>query len=82
MDYRYSLKLNLFFGNSKDAKIAHDSASVDMGNAFELRSKTTVKLKKDMLAIDIKAKDLTALRASLNSYLKSIALSINLLEVF
>lgn len=46
------------------------------------RSKTEIKLNKNILSIVIVAADATALRASLNSCMKSITLANTLLEVF
>lgn len=82
MNYIYDFELNLFFKDEKTPKKVLEVISPEMNSVKTQRSETNVKLKKDMLSIHIKAKDLTALRASFNTLLKPIMLSKRLLEVF
>ena len=77
----YTLEFRLFFGDENTAKIVFASVEPDLKSRHETRSKTDIKLKKDMLSVNIVAKDPTALRASFNSYFKSIALAKTLTEV-
>ena len=79
MKYDYSLKLDLFFENPKDAQIILKVLSPELKRGFK-RSKTQIKIKKGVLSINIKSVDATALKASISSYLKLINLSNNLLK--
>jgi len=78
----YNFELTLFFDDEDTPKKILEIISPEMNSGKTLRSETNVRLKKDMLSINIKAKDLTALRASFNTLLKPIMLSKRLLEVF
>ncbi|MFH1239677.1 MAG: KEOPS complex subunit Pcc1 [Candidatus Diapherotrites archaeon] len=82
MTYIYDFELKLFFEDEEIPKQILEVISPDMTSGKIQRSETNVRLKKDMLSITIKAKDLTALRASFNTLLKPIMLSKRLLEVF
>ena len=78
----YDFELNLFFEDEDTPQKILEVISPEMNSGKTQRSETNVRLKKDMLSITIKAKDLTALRASFNTILKPIMLSKRLLEVF
>lgn len=82
MNYIYGFELNLFFEDTEIPEKILEVISMETNQRKTNRSETNVRLKKDMLSINIKAKDLTALRASFNTLLKSIMLSKRLLEVF
>ena len=82
MIHTYNFELNLLFEDEDTPKKILEVMSPEMNSGRTDRSETNVRLKKDMLSINIKAKDLTALRASFNTLLKPIMLSKRLLEVF
>lgn len=82
MNYIYDFELNLFFKDEETPKKILEVIFPEINSVKTQRSETNVRLKKDMLSIHIKAKDLTALRASFNTLLKPIMLSKRLLEVF
>jgi tRNA threonylcarbamoyladenosine modification (KEOPS) complex Pcc1 subunit len=75
------LKLSLDFGDEEKAKTVLEALKPDGGQAKENRSQTEIRLLNSTLLLHIKAADLTALRASLNGYLKLIILANDLLEV-
>ncbi|MBN1940551.1 MAG: hypothetical protein JW772_00045 [Candidatus Diapherotrites archaeon] len=73
------LECRLSLDLGENAKIVFDSVRrPEMKNN---RAQTNIKLEKNLILIHIKAGDKTALKASLNSCLKSIILAKNLLEV-
>lgn len=74
MQANHSMKTELFFKDSKQARIALKAIEPDLRNSFN-RSKSVVFSKENNLTIKIKASDLTALRASFNSIMKGIVVS-------
>ena len=77
----YSLVLELNFQSEADADTVLMAILPENKYREMKRSKTEIKLNKNILSIVILAKDVTALRASLNSCIKSITLANTLLEV-
>lgn len=73
----FSLKVNLFLENEKKAKIIQESIEPELNSVKETRSKTSIKVNKNVLSLIIEAKDKTALRASMNLYLRLILASSN-----
>ena len=82
MIYPYNLEFELFFENEKKAKIALCAVQVELGQKHEKRSITFMNINKNIVLLKIMAQDSSALKASLNSYLKLLNLSENLLEVY
>lgn len=82
MSFKYNFSIKLFFGSEKNAKIILAAINPERASSKRVRSETHVTIKKDMLSINIRAEDLTALRASFNACLKPVLLSKSLLEVF
>jgi tRNA threonylcarbamoyladenosine modification (KEOPS) complex Pcc1 subunit len=76
----FSLVLELFFDLKKSAEIVFKSIKPDLKNLKKSRSISTVSLKNNVIKISIKAKDLTALKASFNFLLKQIILVNSLIE--
>ncbi len=72
-DYSYFLDANVFFNSKKDAELALKAIAQDVMNS-KARSITSITIKKNVFAINIKAKDKTALRASFNSVMKPLIL--------
>ena len=50
----------------------------ELNNVFERRGKTSIKANKNLLVMEIHAEDATALRASINAYLKLIWLAMKI----
>lgn len=76
-----SMKTELFFGSEEQAGIVLSAISPDFRQEFK-RSRSSVIIKKNALEISIEAQDLTALRASFNAVMKSIAASGKVLNAF
>lgn len=81
MQFRHSMKTEIFFESPDQAKIVLEAIKPDFRNSFK-RSKSSVARKKNVLEIGIEAHDLTALRASFNSIMKSIVVSGKVLKAF
>jgi len=81
MNWKYSIRAEIIFDSEKNAKMALESLKPELGQGHESRASTDIKLKNNSLALNIKALDRTALRASFNSFTKSILLSGQFLEV-
>ncbi|MFH1235003.1 MAG: KEOPS complex subunit Pcc1 [Candidatus Diapherotrites archaeon] len=75
------MKVALFFGSPKEAKAVLEALKPDLGKGFR-RSRHSVKQHREALEIMLEASDLTALRASFNSIMKSIVVSDNILKAF
>ena len=71
----FFLQLDLFFDNPKEPQIVLASIEPELLQEKKDRSSTKIKVNKSILSINIKAWDKTALKASVNSYLKSIILA-------
>ena|GEM_PF-6852485 len=80
----YDLKFRVSLGFPANALALKAMKSVFVkrkgGMAYEKRSHTEVSVKKNCLNIVIKAKDKSALKASLNSHLKLAGLAAEILE--
>jgi len=77
----FELNARLFFSSDEKAKNVLKAVKPELDEMKGNRAKTKINLKKNVLSINIKAGDATALRASFNSVMKGIILSLNLLEV-
>jgi len=71
--YNYFLDADIFFQTKKDAELALKAIAQDVMNS-KARSITSITIKKNVFAINIKSKDKTALRASFNSVMKPLIL--------
>jgi len=76
----YSFSLMLFFSDNISAKIALNSLLPELRFWQRKRSQSEINVKKNVFSIKITAKDTTALKASLNSLIKLIGLSFNLVK--
>ncbi|MFA6268247.1 MAG: KEOPS complex subunit Pcc1 [archaeon] len=76
----FSLELKLDFDSKNQAKRFFKSIQPELAEEF-LQSKTKVAQKENRLEITVSAQDKTALRASLNSFLKPIVLFMQLEEI-
>lgn len=75
MEFPFALNIKLFFGNDGEAKVVHDAILLETKAKHQKRSITKTDINKNVLHLNIIAKDLTALKASSNTLLKLIALS-------
>ena len=75
-----SLQLRLFFPTEKEAKIIFRSISPEFHGKHEKRARTAMDINKNVLSLQIDATDATALKASLNSYMKLIILGSNIIN--
>ena len=75
-----SLQLRLFFPTEKEAKIIFRSISPELHGKHEKRASTIMDINKNVLSLQIDATDATALKASLNSYMKLIILGSNIIN--
>jgi KEOPS complex subunit Pcc1 len=78
---KFELSLNLGFKDSGIAQAIGSSVLPEIIPGRNTRSETIVKIKNSLILIGITALDKTALKASLNSCLKSIILAEEILEV-
>lgn len=69
----FRLSAKLFFEDSNFAKNVAKLLKVDLDYKL-FRSKSTISLQRKVLSIKISAEDLTAIRAAINYYMKSIIL--------
>jgi len=78
---KFELSLKLDFKEAGIAEAILSSIMPEITSGKNRRSETIVKIKNSLILIDIGALDKTALKASLNSCLKSIILGEEILEV-
>ena len=76
----YCVKVELFFPTEITAKNIFKSIEPEYLEERRDRSLTKISVNKSILSIDIKAKDITALKAGINGYLKSINLCNKIME--
>ncbi|MBN2126807.1 MAG: CTAG/PCC1 family protein [Candidatus Diapherotrites archaeon] len=77
----FFFELKLFFPDSEKALIAFNSIKPELNDFHQKRSKAEIKINKNMFLLEINALDKTALKASVNAYLKQLNLIEELLEV-
>ncbi|MBS7655034.1 hypothetical protein KEJ50_00790 [Candidatus Bathyarchaeota archaeon] len=73
-------KIELKFKNCKAAKAFSSALKPETLKPPSKRSKASITLKKNLLTINFQAKDSTALRAAINSYLRYAAAWVNIIE--
>ena len=78
---KHSMRVNLFFENREQSEKVLEAVTPDFRKSFK-RSKSELSINGNCIEIEISAVDLTALRASFNSVMKSIAVSGNVLNAF
>ena len=69
------------FDNEKQAKIVYESILLEFETAPDYRSSMDLKLDKNTIRITIDAEDATSFRASINSAIKWIKLSVEINEL-
>ena len=80
MKQPHSLELRLFFSTEKEAGIIFRSISPELHGKHEKRATTDMSINKNIISLKIGASDATALKASLNSYMKLIILCSNIIN--
>ena len=74
-------ELQMEFESSEDAEVILKSIEPEINTSPSDKSFTRVDLKNNILTIEIDAADATTLRAALNSYLRWITLSYDILKL-
>ncbi len=77
---KFFFKINLFFEKNSLPKILLHSILPELLKEKRKRSETKAKIKKNVFSLIVTAKDKTALKASVNSYLKSVLLVLKIIE--
>ncbi len=67
--------------NSHDAEIIYNSIEPELTFSHNDRSKTNLDLDENRIIITINSKDVVSLRASINSYVRWINLSMEILKI-
>ena len=67
--------------NNHDAEIIYNSISPEVTYARNDRSVTDIELKENKIILTINSKDVVSLRASINSYVRWINLSLEILKI-
>lgn len=80
MSWDYTLNLKLFYPSSQQPGIIVDSILPELKGKFEKRSRTDINSNKNVLSLKIYARDITALKASVNSYMRLIILCNSLIN--
>ena len=75
-----SLSLEISFPDEKLPSAILQSIKPDYDKQFERRSSSSINSYKNVLKLEINAKDAVAMKASFNSYLKLISLLCNVQE--
>lgn len=74
-------KIKIDLENIKLAKIVFDSVSLEFKSSPDYRSSMTIDLDKSNLIININSENATSFRASLNSAIKWISLSLEVADL-
>lgn len=69
------------FDSRDEAEIIYNSISPEIEYEDNDRSKAIISLKDNSIVISIRSKDIVSLRASINSYIRWINLSIKILKI-
>ena len=69
------------FNSENHAQIIYNSIKPELSFSRNDRSTTTIQLKNKSIIIEINSKDVVSLRASINSYVRWINLSIEILKI-
>ena len=69
------------FNSENHAQIIYNSIKPELSFSRNDRSTTTIQLKNKSIIIEINSKDVVSLRASINSYVRWINLSMEILKI-
>ena len=75
----YSAEIRIFFSSEEEAEIALKAVSLELGQEFERNSKSSAGVEGSSVLLKVVAENATALKASVNSYLKLIGLTYDIL---
>lgn len=78
--YPYHLTLEINFDSSDDAKIIYETLKVETKVNISDRSFAEINLKSNKIFLVINAKDITALRAAITSYMRLLNAAISTYE--
>lgn len=78
----HSIDLEIVFPSGFAVENIASAINADNSAAFIQRSESSIKSNKNILCLNIDAKDKIALKASFNSYFKLISLCCDIKEVF
>lgn len=78
---RVDMQFQVEFEDPRQAKIVLKALEPEVLSSPSERSTMKLDLKGNLLCVDIQAKDTTSLRASVNSYLRWIMLSLDVIDV-
>ena len=73
--------IRLNFSSEKQLKVVLEALKPEIETSVASRSKVDMKAKGQGLILEFRAKDTSALRASLNSYLRLIGVAMNLQKI-
>lgn len=78
----FSFTVSAVFSSAKDAAVVSAALTPELNQKHERNSKTTMGLSENVLSIEIFSPEEKSLKASVNSYLKLLDLSVKSLEVY
>lgn len=78
---RVDIQFQMEFEDLKQAKIVMKALEPELNSSPSERSSVELNLTGKVLNVDITASDVTSLRAAVNSYLRWIMLSLNVINV-
>ena len=70
--------VRIFFSSEKQLKVVLGALKPEIKTSSSSRSKVNMKTEGQMLILDFRATDTSALRAAMNSYLRLIGVAMNL----
>lgn len=73
--------IEIDFEDEKLAKLIYNSVAIEFKTAVGYRSQMSLKLEENCIVIEITAKDSTSFRASINSAIKWISLSYEIVKL-
>lgn len=74
-------KIVIGFDSRKEADIIYESICLELKTTPDHRSKTDIEVKDELMIIYINSHDMTSFRASINSIIKWIKLSHEMIEI-
>jgi KEOPS complex subunit Pcc1 len=74
-------EITISFDKNQEAKVIYQSILLELNTSPDYRSKADISLKDNKLTISIEATDMTSFRASVNSIIKWIKLSHEMIEI-
>jgi KEOPS complex subunit Pcc1 len=75
------IQLEIQLNSKKEAKIIYEALKPEIKSSHSSRTRSWVQINDNKLILEVQARDSTSLRASVNSYLRWINLSCQILEL-